>query len=265
MPLVEVKGGNKLNLILPRPDGEFTTAILFVKAKNSAGGNTIAYYHNDHLGTPIQATDRSGIIVWSAQYNAFGQATLTTPTATDDKPVIVSNLRFPGQVEDAETGLYYNWHRYYDPEIGRYVTADPIGLYGGLNWYAYVDGDPVNAMDSLGLRTEPGLPPPWNIPILDPIVRKCNAILCFVNDLYDGNRNKHLYDADKEYQRRQEKIEKGCHSAYLTECSKEGVDVSKCTEEIKKRCQPARDENEEVYRKRKKETRKMGRAQRNPS
>jgi RHS repeat-associated protein len=140
----------------PRPDGEFTTDVLFLKTKNSAGGNTIAYYHHDHLGTPIQATDRSGIIVWSAQYNAFGKVSITTPTATGDKPVIESNLRFPGQVEDAETGLYYNWHRYYDPELGRYVTADPIGLDGGVNLYAYVGGNPVNAVDPLGLDDTTG-------------------------------------------------------------------------------------------------------------
>jgi uncharacterized protein RhaS with RHS repeats len=72
----------------PRPDGQFTTAVLFVKTMNSAGGNTVAYYHHDHIGTPIQATDRSGIIVWSAQYSAFGKATITTPTATDDKPTL---------------------------------------------------------------------------------------------------------------------------------------------------------------------------------
>ena len=117
----------------PRPDSPFGTAVLFIKAKDTQNADTVAYYHHDHLGTPIQATDRSGIVVWSAQYNVFGQATITTPTATDDKPVIASNLRFPGQIEDAETGLYYNWHRYYDPELGRYVTADPIGLVGGVN------------------------------------------------------------------------------------------------------------------------------------
>ncbi len=114
--------------------------------------DTIAYYHHDHLGTPIQATDRGGIVVWSAQYSAFGQATITTPTATDDKPVIASSLRFPGQVEDAETGLYYNWHRYYDPALGRYVTADSIKLWGGVNFYAYVGGNPVNLTDPLGLN-----------------------------------------------------------------------------------------------------------------
>ncbi len=80
-------------------------------------------------------------------------------------------FRFPGQYYDTETGLHYNWHRYYDPEVGRYVSADPIGFYGGdLNLYAYVWGNPVYWVDTeglagKGLNYDPnwkGRPKPWN-------------------------------------------------------------------------------------------------------
>jgi RHS repeat-associated protein len=61
------------------------------------------------------------------------------------------NLRFAGQYYDSETGLHYNYHRYYDPSTGRYLTADPIGSAGGINLYNYVGGNPVNMVDPFGL------------------------------------------------------------------------------------------------------------------
>jgi RHS repeat-associated protein len=134
---------------IPQPGGLFTTGYLAIKTKSLAGsqaGQTIyAYYHHDHLSTPIRATDKAGNIVWSANYNAFGRAQINTAQSS-----IVSNLRLPGQYHDEESGLHQNWNRYYDYSVGRYITEDPIGLLGGNNRYIYAGANPVLAIDSDG-------------------------------------------------------------------------------------------------------------------
>jgi len=84
-----------------------------------------------------------GQVAWEAHYTPFGRASVISQGPT-------FNLRFPGHYFDAETGLHYNWHRYYDPETGRYITSDPIGLAVGLNTYGYVAGNPVKYIDPTG-------------------------------------------------------------------------------------------------------------------
>jgi len=110
-------------------------------------GPTGSIYHflNDHLGTPEIVTDSSGTVVWEGYHLPFGE-TIIHPDSS-----VVNNFRFPGQYEDSETGFHYNYHRYYDPRTGRYLTPDPIGLAGGINLYAYVENNPVNETDPFGL------------------------------------------------------------------------------------------------------------------
>ncbi len=106
--------------------------------------NKVYYYHNDHLGTPQVLTDKDQNVVWEGHYSPFGRVTTSIDT-------VENNLRFAGQYFDAESGLHYNYHRYYDPQLGRYITSDPIGLEGGLNTYSYVYQNPLNLIDPYGL------------------------------------------------------------------------------------------------------------------
>ncbi|MGI2995001.1 RHS repeat-associated core domain-containing protein [Vibrio alginolyticus] len=104
---------------------------------------TVYHVHNDHLGTPQALTDETGATVWKASYSPFGKATVTTEQ-------IKFNLRFPGQYYDAETGLHYNWHRYYDPALGRYLQSDRLGLFDGVDTYGYVHNNPLSSIDPTG-------------------------------------------------------------------------------------------------------------------
>jgi RHS repeat-associated protein len=121
------------------PDSTWGANPLFMK-KSTAH----FYYQNDHLGTPQEIISASGAIVWAADYQSFGFVSVVGSG-------IVNNLRFPGQYYDVETGFHYNWMRYYDPEIGRYITSDPIGLRGGPNTYLYASANPLKFIDPVGL------------------------------------------------------------------------------------------------------------------
>ncbi|KRW62034.1 hypothetical protein AO726_01015 [Pseudomonas sp. TTU2014-080ASC] len=108
---------------------------------------TAFYLHADHLNTPRLATNHAGQEVWRWKSNAFGEG---IAIETSGSGLSAINLRFPGQYYDSESGLYYNYFRDYDPQTGRYVESDPIGLKGGLNTYGYAYQNPINNFDPDG-------------------------------------------------------------------------------------------------------------------
>ncbi|MCW9058759.1 MAG: DUF6531 domain-containing protein [Gammaproteobacteria bacterium] len=116
------------------------------------------YVHNDHMGTPKALTDAAGNRVWHAVHDPFGMATVDEDPDGDGVKVVF-NLRFPGQHYDKETGLHYNYFRYYEPSTGRYITSDPIGLSGGINTYTYALNNPLFWIDPYGLDLTVSLNP----------------------------------------------------------------------------------------------------------
>lgn len=110
----------------------------------------IYFIHADHLNTPRLIVDQNNTPVWRWEnVHAFG-ANLPDEDPDGNSQLFEYNLRFPGQYFDQETGLHYNYFRYYEPETGRYLTPDPIGLGGGLNTYGYVNGNPLSFTDPTG-------------------------------------------------------------------------------------------------------------------
>nr|WP_315447246.1 RHS repeat-associated core domain-containing protein [uncultured Pseudomonas sp.] len=117
--------------------------------------DVLIWYQCDHLGTPQELTDPSGEIVWSAQYNVWGE--IKEHCSEWAQQLGLRNpIRFQGQYHDYETGLYYNRFRYYDPVVGRFISKDPVGYVGGLNLYVYAP-NPLGWIDPLGLARCPCL------------------------------------------------------------------------------------------------------------
>ncbi|MBX7229848.1 MAG: RHS domain-containing protein, partial [Burkholderiaceae bacterium] len=118
----------------------------------------IYYYHCNINGAPEELSNHEGKVVWQARYRTWGNTVLeewfaeTTglkTTVSDNSAPQQQNLRFQGQYFDAESGLHYNTFRYYDPDCGRFISQDPIGLLGGLNLYQYAP-NPLSWVDPWG-------------------------------------------------------------------------------------------------------------------
>lgn len=109
----------------------------------------------DHLGAPLALFDETGQSVWRGRLDTYGVPAPSTEPSSRGGSEPPFPHRWPGQFADEHTGLHYNRFRYYDPDLGQYISTDPIGIAGGFNPYAYVP-DPLVWIDPLGLS---GCPP----------------------------------------------------------------------------------------------------------
>jgi RHS repeat-associated protein len=124
-------------------------------------GSTFTYLHGSQLGAPQVMTNAGQTVLGRLSTLPFGETRSTSGSFT-------VNLRMPGQYYDAETGFSHNVNRDYFPALGRYLQADPVGIFqtrneGGMNPYLYVNARPMDLMDPLGL-TSAGTSGPdiWN-------------------------------------------------------------------------------------------------------
>jgi RHS repeat-associated protein len=118
---------------------------------NGSGGINLYYIHTDNLNAPRRISRPSdNVIVWRWDSDPFG-TTAANQDPDADGVSFTYNARFPGQYYDVESGLNYNYFRDYDPQVGNYIESDPIGQRGGLNTYAYVNGNPLSLLDPFGL------------------------------------------------------------------------------------------------------------------
>ncbi len=143
--------------------GDLPVAVLKPGAPSAPN---IYYVYADQINTARVITSAAGnAMVW--RWDAADPFGVSHPLENPGGgAAFVYNPRFPGQLFDFETNTHYNYYRDYDPQTGRYVQSDPIGLEGGINTYGYVGGNPLSKIDPLGLQAEGDLssPRPGRLP-----------------------------------------------------------------------------------------------------
>jgi RHS repeat-associated protein len=109
--------------------------------RQTSAATGVSYFLADHLGSTDALTDLSGNVIEQLAYDSFGNSTGSVRT----------RYGYTGRERDPDTGQLYYRARFYDPQVGRFISEDPAGLIAGINLYAYVENDPIRSRDPFGL------------------------------------------------------------------------------------------------------------------
>jgi RHS repeat-associated protein len=156
------------------------------------------YYTQDHLGSTKTLTDTTGAVWENMTYDSFGGGAGNVRT----------RYGYMGRERDELTGLYYYRARWYDPQVGRFTSEDPIAFEGGVNWYAFVSNSPVNFTDPSGLCPQQTQGPEFT-------PDACGDMASFAQSLADAAafKNKRDEDALREFDREYSRLYVG-HPMY---------------------------------------------------
>jgi RHS repeat-associated protein len=125
---------------------------------------TASYYQQDALNSVTSLSSSVGAVANTYTYDSYGKLTASSGTITNP-------FQYTAREFAAETGQYFYRARYFDPSVGRFISEDPIGFKAGNNFYAYVQNNPINRADPLGLKACEGCtnaaPLPSNSPKCD--------------------------------------------------------------------------------------------------
>ena len=111
-----------------------------LRQTNSTTG--VSYFLTDHLGSTSALTDTAGNILEQVAYDSFGNSAGSART----------RYGYTGREHDSDTGMLYYRARWYDAQVGRFISEDPVRFNGGANWYPYVENNPVSHIDPFGLQ-----------------------------------------------------------------------------------------------------------------
>ena len=132
---------NTRNMLLP-------TLIALGAVSSASAGETITYFHNDILGSPVVATDINGLVAWKEHYRPYGDRIIDATESANNA------LWYTGKSHDEETGLTYMGARYYDPVSGRFMGIDPAPIdlrnTHSFNRYTYANNNPLKYTDPTG-------------------------------------------------------------------------------------------------------------------